>query len=187
MSDASAVLIALLPHPADLERARGGVYRVPLARAPAALARARALLFYQPSSFGAARWRVEWWGRIRSLEVQPRVALAPEEPDHPRATHPYVLVRLYPLEPLEPALVSERGRRLLFVPTTWGQACRAPTLDALLSGPPRPIADDLLYRLIRAQLDGQEGIETPEEPRQRRLLEREASESTPPACDEDPW
>lgn len=187
LTDASPVVIALLPRPADLDRARAGAYRVPLARSPAALARARALLFYQPSSFGAARWRIEWCARIRSLEVQPRIVLAPEEPHHPHAAEPYVLVRLFPLEPLEPPLVSERGRRLLFVPTTWGRVRRAGTLDALLAAPPRPIADDLLYRLIRQQIDGREGISDRDEPRQRRLLEAEGDETARSARDEDPW
>ena len=55
------VLVALLPHPRDLEIARVlGWYRIPLATAPKVIA-VDWLAFYQPAAFGAAhRWRVEW-------------------------------------------------------------------------------------------------------------------------------
>lgn len=171
-----SLLIALLPQPVDRERAHEGWYRVPVARAPGALYDARALAFYQPASFGEERWRVAWWAEVRGLRECPRRQLIPDEPEHHRADEPYVVVELGPLQPVEPPKRAEKGRRLLFLPTTWAAFQAAPSLDALLEPAPRPIADDLLYRLIQQQLAGSAAPLDPALEQQRRLLEAEQAE-----------
>ncbi|MDQ4076082.1 MAG: hypothetical protein M3220_07525 [Chloroflexota bacterium] len=171
MQSQDPILIALLPQPIDLERARDGWYRVPLAHAPAALMRAKALAFYQPASFGDERWQVAWYARVRSVERARRRDLIPEEPTHRRANELYVCVRLAALVPVEPPKQAQKGRRLLFVTTTWGAFQTAKSLDELLARPPRPIADDPLYGIIRQQLADQEGIADPDSTHQKRLFE----------------
>lgn len=173
MNATDLLLIALLPEPQALLLAQAGHYRLPLAHAPACLAQARALAFYQPASFGAARWQVAWWGEIQALHSALRRELLPE-PDHPRADCPYLSVELAPLVPLDPPKQASKGRRLLFVPTTWGAFQAAPTLDTLFRPAPRPIADDPLYQLIQQQVAGQSTIPDPHAPRQLRLFERGA-------------
>jgi hypothetical protein len=154
VDDATPVLIALLPRPRDLSLAReAGIYRVPVAHAPPALSNAEALAFYQPSSFGEHKWRIEWWAPIKAIGVALRRELLPAEPDHPRAEEPYYRVDLDPLRALMPPVISKKGRRLLFMSTTWGRLRQAGDLADLRA--PRPIADDPLYRLIQSQLDPQ--------------------------------
>ncbi|HBY96915.1 MAG TPA: hypothetical protein DEP84_23705 [Chloroflexi bacterium] len=152
MDDTTPVLIALLPQPRDLRLAcEQGFYRVPVAQAPTALSRAQALAFYQPASFGERKWRIEWWAPIGVIAVVARRALLPAESDHSRADEPYYRVGLGRVEALDPPVVGRSGRRLLFVPTTWGRLRRAADLSDLRSQ--RPIADDPLYGLIQTQLD----------------------------------
>jgi hypothetical protein len=171
MDQHDPILIALLPKPADLHRAREGWYRVPLRHAPAALMRAKALALYQPSSFLEARWQVGHWAPVRGLQEMRRRQLIPEEAEHRRADEMYLCVRLGPLVPVEPPKKSEKGRRLLFVPTTWGEFAAAATLDELLESPVHPIQDSLMYELIQQQIAGTGGIALPETPRQKRLFE----------------
>ena len=174
MNDDAPILIVLLPRPSDLEVARRGLYRMPMRHAPAALASARALAFYQPGAFGPdERWTVAWWAPVRALGQQRRRELIPDEADHPRADEWYAVVELGELQPLDPPLRTSRGRRLLYVPTRWGALRQSATLDDLLAREPRPIADSLLYALIQQQLDD-EGLLGP--PTQARLFEEEGGE-----------
>ena len=166
MNDDDPILIVLLPRPSDLDRARQGFYRMPMRHAPAALASARALAFYQPSTFGAdGRWTVAWWAPVRALGQQRRRALISDEADHPRADEWYAVVELGDLQPLEPPLRASRGRRLLYVPARWGALRRSSSLDELLAGQPRPIADSLLYTLIQQQLESDGLTAAPAQPR----------------------
>lgn len=171
MNPDDLLLIALLPKPVDLDRARAGWYRVPLRHAPPTLGQAKALAFYQPASFGDERWQVAWWGQVRARETLRRRELLPDEPDHPRADERYVRLWLAPLEPVVPPKRSVKGRRLLFLPVHWGVFQAAPTLDALVETGPRPIADDPLYALIQQQVSDKGGIPDPDAPHQRRLFE----------------
>ena len=173
MNPQDPILIALLPKPIDLERAHAGWYRVPLRHAPASLMEAKALAFYQPAAFGKARWQVAWWGAIRTLETLRRRELIPEQPNHKRANEWYVCVRLAPLVAIQPPKQAKKGRRLLFVPATWGAFQAAKTLDDLFKRRPRPIADNPLYHLILEQIRDKGGIPDPDTTRQRRIFESE--------------
>ncbi|HEX8683092.1 MAG TPA: hypothetical protein VF707_12310 [Ardenticatenaceae bacterium] len=171
MNPHDLILIALLPTPVDLERGHAGVYRVPLSFAPPALAQARALAFYQPASFGEGRWQVAWWARIAAMETLPRREIVPEEPTHRRADEPYLRVSLHPLVAVEPPKRATKGRRILFVPTTWAAFQAAETLDELVARAPRPIADSPLYGMIQQQIEGKGGIPDPHSAHQKRLFE----------------
>jgi len=165
------LIISLLPAPADLERARAGWYRVPCQHAPASLAEARALAFYQPTTFAEGRWQVAWWARVTAVEERLRRELIPDEPEHRRADEPYLCIRLSELEPIIPPKQALKGRRLLFVPTTWGAFEAAVTLDELVQQPIRPVSDDPLYAMIHQQIEGKGGLADPDDSHQRRLFE----------------
>lgn len=165
------IVIALLPKPSALEHAQAGWYRIPLQRTPPYLGRVRALAFYQPASFGDARWQVRWWGRVERLETLPRRALLPAAPAHPRADALYTCVRLAPLQEREPLLRATKGRRLLFVPLRWAAFQAAATLDALFRAPTHPITDDPRYQIMQQQLADKQQLPPPDQPYQKRLLE----------------
>lgn len=119
------VLVAVVTRPSDLGRARDeGWYRVPLARAPRALA-AEYLAFYQTAAFGAERWAVRYLAAVRAVGLATRAALLPDEPGHPRAAERYYRFALGPLWALPAPLPSRRLRRVAFIPTSFGQLLRA--------------------------------------------------------------
>ena len=129
------VLLAIALRPRDLAKVRDERwYRIPLSRAPRALA-AEWLAFYQPAAFGAERWSVRSMAEVLSVGVVARAALLPDEPAHPRATERYYRFDLGPLLALPTPLLSRRLRRISFIPTTYGQLLRARDVAELWRAP----------------------------------------------------
>jgi hypothetical protein len=134
------VLVALWPEPRDLELARDrGWYRV---RPGAAvdrlgdLTRFRTLAFYQPDSFSDDARRVRYRAPVLSYERRTRAELLPEERDHVRGEQLYHFFRLGSLVELPRPIVSRKGRRLLFIPTTEIQLLLATEINELFAGTP---------------------------------------------------
>ncbi|NWF79258.1 MAG: hypothetical protein HXY37_04315 [Chloroflexi bacterium] len=123
--DAARVLVVVVPRPRDLALAReAGWYRVPLARVPARFA-ADYLAFYQTGAFGAERWSVRYYAPVLRYRLTTRRELLPDEPEHPRAAERYYRVELGPLAALPLPVPAARLRRVVFIPTTFGQLRRA--------------------------------------------------------------
>jgi hypothetical protein len=129
------VLVVVITRPADLARARDeGWYRIPLRRAPRALA-AEYLAFYQTAAFGAERWAVRYLAAVRAVGLATRAALLPAELDHPHVAERYYRFALGPLHTLPAPLPSRRQRRITFIPTTYGQLLRAQDVAELWRPP----------------------------------------------------
>ena len=119
------VLVAVVTRPVDLQHAREhGWYRIPLNRAPRALA-ADYLAFYQTAAFGGERWAVRFMAQVQRVSVATRAELLPAEDRHPRAAERYYRFALGSLQPLPAPIPSRRLRRISFIPTTYGQLLRA--------------------------------------------------------------
>lgn len=123
--DSATVLVAVVPHPRDLQLAReAGWYRIPLRHLPRQLA-AEYLAFYQTAAFGSERWAVRYYAALQGYRLTTRRLLLPDEPDHPRADDYYYRLDLGPLIPLERPVPAARLRRITFINTTFGQLRRA--------------------------------------------------------------
>jgi hypothetical protein len=143
--DDAAVLVAVLTRPRDLALARErGWYRVPLARAPARLA-ADYLAFYQTAAFGAERWSVRRYAPVLRYRIVTRLELLPDEPAHPRAGERYYRIDLGPLAELPLPVPAARLRRVVFIPTSFGQLRRAADVRELWRPPESAAPDDGLW------------------------------------------
>jgi hypothetical protein len=91
-------LVCVVTHPADLERAGRGWYRIPVARAPRGLA-AEYLAFYLTAAFGEQRWSIRSIAAVQAVRLAQRAELLPEED-------------------LPAPIPSRRLRRITFIPTT---------------------------------------------------------------------
>jgi hypothetical protein len=148
------VLVVLWPAPGDMELARDrGFYRmrpgVTVERL-GDLRRIRTLAFYQPDAFGRDGRRVRYRAAVVGYERLPRAELLPEERDHVRGGQLYHCFRLGPLEELPRPIISHRGRRLLFIPTTEGRLSLAQEINELFAG--TPIEERLFAALKREGL-----------------------------------
>lgn len=128
---AAPVLVAVLPKPVDLERARNGWYRIPLTSSSRRLA-ADFLAFYQTGAFPPEqRWAVHYCAPVRGYHIAVRRELIPEEPDHARAGDRYYRVDLGPLQALPRPIPSRRLRRITFIHTTLERLLAAQEINDL--------------------------------------------------------
>src|SRR5687767_7809400 len=140
-ADSRDVLVALVPQPRDLLIAQErGWYRVRslemAGRIKGGLKQFKHLAFYQPDSFKTTRRCVRYFAPILGIESVPRIDLLPDEPDHPRANDLYVKFNLGDLQELPRPIPSERGRRILFIPTNWTKIEPAEDINDLFAGSP---------------------------------------------------
>ena len=113
------VLVAVMNNTRDWDIAqRQGWYRIPIKRAPRRVA-ADYVAFYFTGAFPPdLRHRVVFYAPIEAYRLAARAALLPDEPDHPRAQDLYYRIEMGPMRRLARPIVSERFRRITFIPTT---------------------------------------------------------------------
>ncbi|MFO7676658.1 MAG: DUF559 domain-containing protein [bacterium] len=140
------MLVAIVPRLKDWSLLRDrNWYRIPVRTAPENLPDCRYLAFYQPGAFGAEKWRVSWYARVRDISAATRRELLPDEPGHPRAGDAYWRVEVDGLLRLPRPIPSRRQRRVVFIPTTLERLLVAEELNDLYRT--TPIEDRLYYRL----------------------------------------
>lgn len=131
------VLVAYVPQPADFEIVKqAGWYRIPQKHAPKGL-HAEYFAFYFGRRFGAEKWAIHYYAPQLGHELTTRLALVPDEPNHPRAQEMYYKVQLGPLQKLAQPIVSLRWRRVTFLHTTWDRFLDATEInDLFVDGEP---------------------------------------------------
>ena len=126
------VLVAYLPHPRDYAiLQQDGWYRIPLEQAPKGL-HAEYYAFYLGQAFGPDKWSIIEYAPRHGHELVTRLALFPDEPEHPRAQLPYYKVQLGPLQMRQRPITSLRWRRISFIHTTWDRFQDAVEIGDLL-------------------------------------------------------
>lgn len=130
------VLIALLKAKSDLAILHDqGWYRIPVASAPKRWP-PRWLAFYQPKAFKPEAFRVQYYGEVDQIQVVPRSELFPNEFPSERSSHRYYKISLKKLERRAEPILSLRGRRLVFVSTTWEKFSLAGQINDLFDDSP---------------------------------------------------
>lgn len=126
------VLIAIMPHPRDMEIARLlGWYRIRMKSAPKVIS-VDHIAFYQPSSFGEDhRWKVEYVFPVTGHELASRAELFRDEADHPRAREEYFKIQLGAMQRLPRPILAGSWKRLSFLYTTGERLLAAKTLKDL--------------------------------------------------------
>jgi very-short-patch-repair endonuclease len=142
------VLVVLMNNRRDLEIARNEHwYRIPVKSAPRAIHAAR-IAFYQTKIFKEEGWAIHYWADVRRRSVVRRVDLLPDQPLHPRAGEQYYKLELGNLNRLPTPIVSRRGRRIVFIATTWEKFRRAREINDLYHESP---LEDELWEQFKAQ------------------------------------
>jgi hypothetical protein len=154
MNPDDVVLVALMNSPRDFEIVtREHWYRIPARSAPKFFSGAQYLAFYFTRAFGDKKWSISDYAPVRGHELARRRDLLPNEPDHPRADEPYYKLQLGSLDKREPPIVSKRGRRVLFVWTTWGKFSTAREFNDLFGK--SPMEDKLWEALKQDNVDAE--------------------------------
>jgi len=128
----SIVLVTILPKPRDLEIARLlGWYKIPVRTAPKVID-VDYLAFYQPSSFGEKKWRIEFLAPVRGHELTTRGELLRNETSHPRVNDEYFKIQLGSLIKLPEPILASKWKRLTFLYTTGEYLSKAKTINDLV-------------------------------------------------------
>jgi len=147
------VLVAIMNNRRDFEIAKTGHwYRIPVKSAPKNILEAEWLAFYQTKVFGEERWAIRYYAKINGCSTVRRRELLPDQPDHPRANNEYYRLDVGNLQRLTRPIVSQRGRFMVFIPTTWEKFQRAEEINDLFHESP---LEDKLYEGLKGR-----GIET---------------------------
>ncbi|WP_420628219.1 hypothetical protein [Candidatus Leptofilum sp.] len=141
------VLVVYVPQSADFEIIQtSGWYRIPQKHAPKGL-HAEYFAFYFGRRFGQEKWAIHYFAPQLGNELTTRLALFPDQPDHPRAQEMYYKVQLGPLQKLPQPIVSLRWRRITFLHSTWDRFQDATEInDLFVDGEPYV---DRLYATLK--------------------------------------
>ncbi len=138
MARRGEVLIAVINNQVDLAIAREQHwYRIPVAQSEKLKQQGYWspvwLAFYQTKVFGTEAYSVNYYASVRqSCEVY-RWELFPDQPRDDKSEQRYSKLELSPLEKLAQPIVSQRLRRITFIPTTWEQFQAASAIEELLT------------------------------------------------------
>lgn len=125
------VLVVIMNNRRDWGIVRAaGWYRIPLRHAPGPL-QTKFIAFYQTRVFRTERWTVSYFAPVLSCQVVKRKDLFPDEPWHPRAEDEYYRLDLGPLARLPQPIISQRLRRVTFIPTTLSKLLNAREINDL--------------------------------------------------------
>ena len=128
------ILVAIMPHPRDLEIARLlGWYRIPYRSAPKTIS-VDYIAFYQTANFGDDKWAINYTAQVLGHELTTRGELLRDEGDHPRADDPYYKIQLGTIEKLTEPIPSRRWRRITFFYTTGELLASAGEINDLMVG-----------------------------------------------------
>jgi very-short-patch-repair endonuclease len=142
------VLVALMNNKRDFAIARDqGWYRIPVKSAPRAMV-ARHIAFYQTKIFGDEGWAINYWAEIKRKHIVKRLDLFPDQPGHARADKEYYRLEISELQKLKRPIVSHRGRRIIFIPTTLKKFQNALEINDLFHESP---LEDQLWEVFKSQ------------------------------------
>jgi hypothetical protein len=93
-------------------------YRIPVKRAPSRVG-ADYVAFYFTGAFPEEqRHRIIYYAPIRAYRLATRAELLPDQVDHPRAGDRYFKIEIGAMIKLTPPILSQKLRRITFIPTS---------------------------------------------------------------------
>lgn len=116
-------LIALMNNKNDFQIAREqNWYRIPCKTkmVPKSVAdkSLKYIAFYHTKIFSKDAYCVRWYSEVMNISIVQRKMLLPEIQNDPKANNEYYKIEFSPLKELPTPIISNRPRRLLFIPTT---------------------------------------------------------------------
>lgn len=130
------VLIAILNNRADLEIVRDQHwYRMPIDQVARLKQRKcwqpKWLAFYQTKVFDDEAHTVRYYAEVTAIREVYRWELFPEEPRDAKSENRYCKLELGMLKKLSEPIISNKLRRILFIPTTWEKLLSAKEIGDL--------------------------------------------------------
>jgi very-short-patch-repair endonuclease len=130
------VLVAIMNDPADFAIAQERQwYRIPVNSAPKRWP-PQWLAFYQTKIFSEEKYSIKHFASVRKIQTATRQELFPDEPQNEKSSRTYYQLMLEPLQTLSTPIISQRWRRIVFIPTTWEKFIQATEINDLYDESP---------------------------------------------------
>jgi len=140
-------LVAIVPNKKDWKILKEKHwYRIPVKSAPKIVTQLRYLAFYQPKIFREEKWAVNYYAKIKDLEIVKRLELLPDEAKHIRAMDDYYKFTIEELKRLPHPIPSKRWRRIVFIPTTLDRLMNAKEINDLYDISP---IEEKIYEILK--------------------------------------
>lgn len=112
-------------------------YHIPVESAPKNAKLAEYLGFYFPAVFGKElRYKVNFYAKVKKVNIVKRIALFPEEKEHERTNKNYFQFHLGKIKELPKPIPSMRWRRIVHIPTSCEKLFSAEEINDLYDTSP---------------------------------------------------
>lgn len=151
------VLVALMNNKKDFLIAQEkGWYRIPVKSAPKNIREeipVKYLAFYQTKIFGVEKFTIKWYAEIKNIAKVFRKDLFQDEPQNSKSNKEYYKIEFDKLLQLKQPIVSKKGRRILFIPTTEQKFFGATEINYLFND--SPIEDKFWEALVDHNIEAE--------------------------------
>ena len=140
------VLIALMNSKSDFEIAKSQRwYRIPEKSAPKIVKenKIKIIAFYQTKEFQNEKYSIRYYGIVNNISIVKRRELFPKEIQNSKTDNNYYKIEFLPLLELENPIISKRGRRIVFIPTSKEKFFNATEINHLFND---SILEDVLWQ-----------------------------------------
>jgi very-short-patch-repair endonuclease len=135
--DMNTVLVAIMNSTRDFEIARTQQwYRIPKESAPDNVKTRliQTIAFYHTNIFKEEKFSVRYYASVTNISEVKRKELLPDEINDPKAEYIYFKIEFGPLLQLKEPIISQHGRRIIFIPTSWYKFLKAREINDLFNG-----------------------------------------------------
>ncbi len=151
----NTVLVAMITDRHDYARLQNECwYRIPIDTAPPLIRerKAKIIAFYPTAAMKDEKWKIRYYGTIKCVtEVSRRELFPDESPNSPKAHKRYYKIELEELKELPKPIVSRRGHRVVFFPTSEHRFFKGHTdINFLFNC--SSLEDKLFFRLAEARI-----------------------------------
>lgn len=154
--EANNVLVAILNNKQDFMIAQQqNWYRIPVKSAPRILRENKVeyLALYQTKVFESEKYSIRWYAKITKISIVKRKNLFPNEIQNQKTETEYYKIEFQQLEALSEPIISQRGRRITFIPTSEEKFFKAKEINDIFND--SKIEDDLWEELKNNQISAE--------------------------------
>ncbi len=132
-------LVAIMKSKLDFDITKNqNWYRIPVDKAPPIVRdyKIKYLAFYHTSIFEKEKYTIQYYAKVKDIQIVNRRLLFPEEPINEKTEKNYYKIIIETLKELPRPIISLRNRMIIFIPTTIYKLLKAPEINYIYNNSP---------------------------------------------------
>ena len=149
-------LVAIMNSKEDFEIAGNhNWYRIPVDSAPPIVRNKeiKYLAFYHTRIFKDEKYSIRWYSKVNNIETVGRKDLFPDEKPNIKTPKKYFKITFDNLKPLANPVISQRGRRIIFIPTNRYKLFYAPEINYIFNN--SPLDNEMWYAFAKKNISAE--------------------------------